>query len=28
VEVHEIDPDGVRQAIRTLKQQESHAQAV
>ncbi|QKZ15278.1 3-dehydroquinate synthase [Spirosoma sp. KUDC1026] len=27
VEVHEIDPDGVRQAISTLKEQESYAQA-
>ncbi|GAB3746749.1 3-dehydroquinate synthase [Spirosoma pomorum] len=28
VEVHEINADGVRQAIETLKQQESHVQAV
>jgi 3-dehydroquinate synthase len=28
VEVHEINADGVRQAIDTLKQQESHVQAV
>lgn len=27
VEVHEIDPDGVRQAISTLKEQESYVQA-